>query len=159
MQLNAEISLLTSKDLVWFPLKDRKNPPVVQFKSNTLTFRQVFNFLGHESSNANKLVLIQPPLPNLHFLLIGLSVLLSKTEFMPLTEKIYTSPFPPTLIKASSVFTHLWGVSHGKPDFVGQYPGQLKAYVDAETGATLTRNQVRDLALRVGWALKWHEEI
>ncbi|KAG5721096.1 putative 4-coumarate--CoA ligase 1, partial [Termitomyces sp. T112] len=41
----------------------------------------------------------------------------------------------------------------------GQYPGQLKAYVDAETGATLTRNQVRDLALRVGWALKWHEEI
>ncbi|KAG6861156.1 hypothetical protein C0995_003165 [Termitomyces sp. Mi166 len=73
--------------------------------------------------------------------------------------KIYTSPLPATPIDPSSLFTHLWGVSPASPDFVGQYPAHLKAYVDAETGATLTRAQVRDLALRVGWALRCHEEI
>ncbi|KAG6891499.1 hypothetical protein C0992_005638 [Termitomyces sp. T32_za158] len=74
-------------------------------------------------------------------------------------SKIYTSPLPPTPIDASSVFTHLWGVTPGRPDCVGEYPGYLKAYVDAETGTTLTRAQVRDFALRVGWALKSCEEI
>ncbi|KAG5342590.1 hypothetical protein C0989_012094 [Termitomyces sp. Mn162] len=70
-----------------------------------------------------------------------------------MTPKIYHSSLPPTPIDPSSVFTHLWGVSPANPGLVGSYPGHLKAYIDAETGTTLTRAQVRDWALRVGWAL------
>ncbi|KAG6884239.1 hypothetical protein C0993_000184 [Termitomyces sp. T159_Od127] len=72
---------------------------------------------------------------------------------------IYTSPLPPTPIAPVSVFTHLWGTPPGKPHHVGEYPGSLAAYVDAETGAALTRAQARDLALRVGCALRSHPEI
>lgn len=72
---------------------------------------------------------------------------------------IYTSPFPSTPVHAASVFTHLWGVPPANPHFVGEYPGQLTAYIDAETGAALSRARVRDLALRVGWALASHPEI
>ncbi|KAG6836557.1 hypothetical protein H0H93_006784 [Arthromyces matolae] len=74
-------------------------------------------------------------------------------------QRIYTSPLSPTPVDPSSVFTHLFSSPPNKPDFVGPFHGDLDAFVDAETGASLTRRQTRDLALRVGWALKAHREI
>ncbi|KAG6841958.1 hypothetical protein C0991_004446 [Blastosporella zonata] len=72
---------------------------------------------------------------------------------------IYTSPLPPTRVHRASTFTHLFDIDPTRPELIGGFPGDLKAFIDAETGASITRRQTRDLALRVGWALRNKEDI
>ncbi|KAG6920170.1 hypothetical protein DXG01_004938 [Tephrocybe rancida] len=68
--------------------------------------------------------------------------------------RIYTSPLTPTPVNPVSVFTHLFCIHPSDPTLVGGYQGDTPAFIDAETGAGISRMQTRELALRVGWALK-----
>ncbi|KAJ7735764.1 AMP binding protein [Mycena metata] len=67
---------------------------------------------------------------------------------------IYKSPYPDVHIPKTSVFTHVFA-SRGPGD-VGGFPGATKAFVDAASGAYLTRAQLRDLALTFGHGLRTH---
>lgn len=73
-----------------------------------------------------------------------------------MAPKIYTSPLPRPPLVHRSVFTHLFGSANGNPGDVGGYPSSTPAYIDAATGTTLTRGQVKHLALSVAYGLKHH---
>ncbi|KAG6816577.1 hypothetical protein H0H87_004877 [Tephrocybe sp. NHM501043] len=73
--------------------------------------------------------------------------------------RIYTSPLPPTLVNHASTFSHLFALDPANPATVGGFPGNINAFVDAQTGVSITRTQTRDLALRVAWALRNAYEI
>lgn len=70
-----------------------------------------------------------------------------------MTPRIYTSSYPPLSLRNESVFTRLLSLS---PDGtqVGTYPASTPQFIDAETGTTLTRGQVRDFSLAVGFGLR-----
>ncbi|KAJ7185871.1 AMP binding protein [Mycena filopes] len=67
---------------------------------------------------------------------------------------VYTSPHPSVHIPQTSAFTHVFA-SRGAGD-VGGFPGTKKAFVDASSGAFITRAQLRDLALSFGHGLRTH---
>ncbi|KAJ7690754.1 AMP binding protein [Mycena rosella] len=70
---------------------------------------------------------------------------------------IYTSPVPDYPILTTSIFTRLFAsrASSGDSD-VGGFPGSLKAFVDAKSGASLTRAQLRHLCLSFAYGLQHH---
>ncbi|PBK82853.1 AMP binding protein [Armillaria gallica] len=70
--------------------------------------------------------------------------------------KIYTSPNPSVLLVSHSIFTHLL-TKDG--DLVGGHPASLPAFVDSASGTTITRAQLRSLALSLGYALQNHPRI
>jgi 4-coumarate--CoA ligase len=67
---------------------------------------------------------------------------------------IYTSPIPSIPIVARSVFTHLFALSPNEPHLIGGYPGSAPAFIDSDTGTTLTRAQTRSFALQLGFGLR-----
>ncbi|KAJ7109639.1 AMP binding protein [Mycena crocata] len=71
-----------------------------------------------------------------------------------MAPQIYTSHIPDVPILNTSIFTRLFG-SHG-PDDVGGFPGSMKAFIDAATGATLTRAGVKNAALSFAYGLRDH---
>ncbi|KAK0486158.1 AMP binding protein [Armillaria novae-zelandiae] len=70
--------------------------------------------------------------------------------------KIYTSPDPSVPIVSHSIFTHLLAKDG---DLVGGHPASLPAFVDSASGTTITRAQLRSLALSLGYALQNHPRI
>lgn len=70
--------------------------------------------------------------------------------------KIYTSPGPSVPIVSHSIFTHLLAKDG---DLVGGHPASLPAFVDSASGTTITRAQLRSLALSLGYALQNHPRI
>ncbi|KAG7449634.1 AMP binding protein [Guyanagaster necrorhizus] len=70
--------------------------------------------------------------------------------------KIYTSPDPSVPIVSRSIFTHLLAIDG---DLVGGHPASLPAFVDSASGTTITRAQLRSLALSLGYALRNHPKI
>ncbi|KAG6813535.1 hypothetical protein H0H92_010240 [Tricholoma furcatifolium] len=72
---------------------------------------------------------------------------------------IYTSPLAPVPVDYASTFSHLFYLNPNDPTTVGGYSGSLPAYIDAETGTTLTRRQTRDFALQVAYALRHRSDI
>jgi hypothetical protein len=67
-------------------------------------------------------------------------------------HKIYTSLLPPLPIPSESVFTHLF--TSNDPSLVGHFPASHPAYIDARTGTTITRGQVKQFALELGYSLR-----
>ncbi|KAJ7039081.1 AMP binding protein [Mycena alexandri] len=65
---------------------------------------------------------------------------------------VYTSPLPGPPILSTSIFTRLFGASHASE--VGGFPGSVKAFVDAASGASVTRSQLKNLALSFAYGLK-----
>lgn len=61
--------------------------------------------------------------------------------------KIYTSSYAPTPIPEVSLFTHLF------PE-VDPFPGESPAFIDAETGRTVTRQQLREESMQLGWSMR-----
>jgi len=60
---------------------------------------------------------------------------------------IYTSPHPPVTLAEESVFSYIFPE---QPKF----PEESLAFIDAVSGRSFTRGQLRDNALRLGWGLK-----
>ncbi|KAJ6454454.1 AMP binding protein [Mycena vitilis] len=71
-----------------------------------------------------------------------------------MAPRIYTSSFPDVPILNMSSFTKLF-VSR-EPGDVGGFPGTWKAYIDATTGTTLTRAELKNLALLFAYGLRNH---
>lgn len=69
-----------------------------------------------------------------------------------MVHTIYTSPIPPVHIPEVSIFTHLFGSND--PTLVGPFPTSQPAFIDAATGTTITRGQLKDLALQLGFGLR-----
>lgn len=70
--------------------------------------------------------------------------------------RIYTSPLPPVPNVSTSIFTHLFFSPSHDPSLVGGHPGSAKAFVDGNSGTALTRAQVKNLALSLGYGLRYH---
>ncbi|TFK44864.1 AMP binding protein [Crucibulum laeve] len=71
-----------------------------------------------------------------------------------MTPKIYTSPFPSVPLVERSIFTHLFFSSSDDPNAVGGFPGSAPAFIDAPSGTTLSRAQLKQLALSVAYGLR-----
>jgi hypothetical protein len=69
-----------------------------------------------------------------------------------MAPKIYRSPYPNIPVPDRSVFTHLF--HSGEPNLVGGFPASSTAYVDAPTGTTLSRAQVKSFALQLAHSLR-----
>ena len=67
---------------------------------------------------------------------------------------IYTSPFPSIPLPAHSIFTHLF--SSVGPNDINGFNASLPAFIDATTGTTITRGQLKKLALALGYGLQKH---
>ncbi|KAJ7782751.1 AMP binding protein [Mycena metata] len=65
---------------------------------------------------------------------------------------VYASPLPGPPILSTSIFTRLFGASPASG--VGGFPGSVKAFVDAASGASVTRSQLKHLALSFAYGLK-----
>ncbi|KAK7444255.1 hypothetical protein VKT23_015265 [Stygiomarasmius scandens] len=74
-----------------------------------------------------------------------------------MAPRIYTSPVPNLPIHEQSVFTRL--LSQDSPTSIGGQAATNVAFVDAATGAKITRGQLRSLALTFGYALRNHPKI
>ncbi|KAJ7665919.1 AMP binding protein [Mycena polygramma] len=71
-----------------------------------------------------------------------------------MAPRIYTSSFPDVPIVNMSLFTRLFA-SRGPGD-VGGFPGTWKAYIDAATGASITRAELKTLSLSFAYGLRSH---
>ncbi|KAF9447183.1 AMP binding protein [Macrolepiota fuliginosa MF-IS2] len=67
-------------------------------------------------------------------------------------QKIYTSPGSSVTVPDCSIFTFLFGSSD--PTLIGPYPASQPAFIDASTGTTVTRIQLKQLALQFGYGLR-----
>lgn len=74
-----------------------------------------------------------------------------------MAPRIYTSPVSGVPIVEKSLFTHLF--SSPSDGIVGGFPSTTRAFVDANTGTTLTRGQLKHLALTMGFGLRDHPTI
>ncbi|KAF8806514.1 AMP binding protein [Phlegmacium glaucopus] len=71
-----------------------------------------------------------------------------------MAPRIYTSPLPSVPLFAHSLFTHLF--SSPGPNDIGGFHASLPAFIDTITGTTITRAQLRHLALSFGYGLQNH---
>ncbi|KAF8967926.1 AMP binding protein [Flammula alnicola] len=69
-----------------------------------------------------------------------------------MAPQIYTSSLIAPPLVNHSVFTHLF--SSTDANTVGGWPSSAPAFIDAATGTTLTRGQLKHLALSMGYGLK-----
>ena len=67
---------------------------------------------------------------------------------------VYSSPLPSVPLYVHSIFTHLF--SSADLNGVGGFNASLPAFIDTVTGTTLTRGQLRKLALALGYGLQKH---
>ena len=65
---------------------------------------------------------------------------------------IYKSTFPDVEIPRRSIFTHLLPVN-------GPYPDSLPAFIDAPTGKSITRGELRTNALRFAAGLTGDKQV
>ncbi|KAF9075582.1 AMP binding protein [Rhodocollybia butyracea] len=75
-----------------------------------------------------------------------------------MSPRIYTSPYPSFPLESRSIFTHLLSVDPSNSK-VGGFPAQGKAFIDAASGNTITRAELRSLALRFGYGLRHDSRI
>ena len=61
--------------------------------------------------------------------------------------KIYKSSFPSIHIPDCSIYTHVFGTTDN-------FPANTPAFVDAATGTTISRADLRRLTLELGWGLR-----
>ncbi|TFK58423.1 acetyl-CoA synthetase-like protein, partial [Pluteus cervinus] len=73
-----------------------------------------------------------------------------------MTPVIYHSSIPSVPIVSTSVYTHLFSASPNDPTSVGGYPGSSPAFIDAPSGTTLTRTQLKNLSLSFAFGIRNH---
>jgi len=73
-----------------------------------------------------------------------------------MAPKIYTSSFSAVPLHDRSLFTHLFGTSKNSGD-IGGLPGSAPAFIDAQTGTTITRAQLKALAFSFGYGIRHHK--
>jgi 4-coumarate--CoA ligase len=71
-----------------------------------------------------------------------------------MAPRIYTSPFPSIPLYAHSIFTHLF--SSVGPNDINGFNASLPAFIDTVTGTTITRGQLKKLALGLGYGVQKH---
>ncbi|KAJ7214390.1 AMP binding protein [Mycena pura] len=69
--------------------------------------------------------------------------------------RIYTSHVPDVQVHNTSIFTYLFG-SRAGPDDVGGHSGSKNALIDAATGTTITRSQLKDICLSFAHGIRTH---
>ncbi|KAG1740860.1 AMP binding protein [Suillus paluster] len=69
-----------------------------------------------------------------------------------MTDIIYTSSYPSVPLCRRSIFTHLLGVSPSSPGTVGGFPASSPAFIDALSGATISRGTLRLYALQLAFS-------
>ncbi|RDB25423.1 putative 4-coumarate--CoA ligase 1 [Hypsizygus marmoreus] len=74
-----------------------------------------------------------------------------------MAPRIYVSAVPSVVTYKRSIFTHLF--SSTDPTTVGVYPSTFPVFIDAATGTTLTRGQLKELALCFGYGLLRHPKL
>lgn len=77
------------------------------------------------------------------------------TRHPTMAPRIYTSPVPSFPVVNTSIFTHLFS-SSDDPNNIGGYPGSAPAFVDAPSSTSITRAQLKRLALSLGYGLRNH---
>ncbi|KAI6044147.1 AMP binding protein [Pisolithus marmoratus] len=70
-----------------------------------------------------------------------------------INEQVFRSSLPPVPLVRKSIFTHLLGASPNTPHLVGSFPASSPAFIDATTGVTISRGQLRSLALQLAYSL------
>ncbi|KAG7091030.1 hypothetical protein E1B28_010091 [Marasmius oreades] len=71
-----------------------------------------------------------------------------------MSPRIYVSDVPSVSVISESIVTHLLASRPGQPsNFIGRYPDHFPAFVDADTGTTITRAQFKSLVFRFGHGL------
>lgn len=73
-----------------------------------------------------------------------------------MAPRIYTSPVSSVPSPPSSIITHIFSSPSGDPNTIGGYPGSTNAFIDAESGTTLTRAQTKHFALSFAYGLRDH---
>lgn len=70
-----------------------------------------------------------------------------------MAPRIYYSSYPSVPLHTRSIFTHLLSVdpNNGK---IGGFPAQEKVFVDAATGISISRQDLRTLSLKFGYGLR-----
>lgn len=63
----------------------------------------------------------------------------------------YASSYPPVPLCRRSIFTHL--LDSSSPGTVGGFPASSPAFIDAQSGATITRGTLRSYALQLAFSL------
>ncbi|KAJ7679741.1 hypothetical protein B0H17DRAFT_943890 [Mycena rosella] len=71
-----------------------------------------------------------------------------------MAPRIYSSEWPEVPIRSTSIFTRLFASQ--APGDVGGFPGSLTAFIEAASGASITRAQLKNLALSFGYGLRDH---
>lgn len=61
---------------------------------------------------------------------------------------IYTSPYPPVEVRNESIFTHQFRTRYN------DFPSNKAAFIDAATGFTITRAELKDYGLSLAWGLR-----
>ncbi len=72
---------------------------------------------------------------------------------------IYRSHLPDIPVVSSSIFTHFLGLDAEKPGYVGHHPGDYPVFIDSLSDTTITRAQLRSLALSLGYGIRHHSNI
>ncbi|KAK2463157.1 hypothetical protein APHAL10511_004812 [Amanita phalloides] len=73
-----------------------------------------------------------------------------------MAPRIYKSPVPSVPVVQRSLYTHLF--ASADPNLVGQFPGSTPAFVDAPSGTTLTRADLKRLTLAFGHGIRNHPQ-
>jgi 4-coumarate--CoA ligase len=82
-----------------------------------------------------------------------------------MSPRIYTSSIPAVPVRAQSTFTHILSTvspspfASNSPGNVGGFPGSAPAFIDAASGATLTRAHLKQLALSFAYGLLNHPNL
>ncbi|PFH52099.1 hypothetical protein AMATHDRAFT_46467 [Amanita thiersii Skay4041] len=74
-----------------------------------------------------------------------------------MSPTIYRSPLVAPALHRRSIFTHVF--SSSDPGMVGMYPASTPAFIDSQTGATITRGQLKSLSLDFGYGLLNHPRL
>jgi 4-coumarate--CoA ligase len=73
-----------------------------------------------------------------------------------MAPRIYHSELSDIAIHNTSLYTRLFASRAPQAGDVGGFPGSLKALIDAATGTSLTRAQVKELTLSFAYGLRDH---
>ncbi|KAL4079292.1 AMP binding protein [Scleroderma citrinum] len=66
-----------------------------------------------------------------------------------MADQIFTSPLSSVPLVHKSIFTHLLGTSLDTPHLVGGFPAHSPAFIDAASGASISRRSLRSYALQL----------
>ncbi|KAJ4496672.1 AMP binding protein [Lentinula lateritia] len=70
-----------------------------------------------------------------------------------MAPRIYYSSYPSVPLHTRSIFTHLLSVDPSNGN-IGGFPAQEKVFVDAATGISISRRDLRTLSLKFGYGLR-----